>query len=435
MIEAVDRSLERGGERVQRRYARPPRRLSAHAVQPHAGDAELERPPFSIICLSQSSWDADLPTNRQQIMRRASERGHRVLFVDTGPFLGRRVADVLRRRAKPAALLDVIRPVDRTATLSTLATVNLFPWGHRNRFTNQVNNWLNALNLKRVGRRLPGAVVLWIYDPCCGSMIGACGEDMAAYDCVDDYPSLAFYGPAEKALARAGDREAATRSAVVFTTTSTLFQRHAALNPNVHLVGNVGDYTHFEGAVDRSIAASDVTSLPRPVIGFAGRFMTGKIDFALIDATARRHPDWTILLIGPADDEALLELERLTRLTTSPGSATDPMTASPRYVAAFDVGLCPYQWNDWMRGGFPLKVYEYLAAGKPIVASGNPDLEGMAPDVVLTRGPDEFVAAIEEALLHRSPKDVERRRRLARQNTWESRTERVLQLTQERLAS
>ncbi len=143
-------------------------------------------------------------------------------------------------------------------------------------------------------------------------MIGACGEDIAVYDCVDDYPSLAFYSSAEKALARTGDREAATRSAVVFTTTSTLFERHSALNPNVHLVGNVGDYTHFEGAVDRSIAARDVTNLPQPVIGFAGRFMTGKIDFALLDAAARRHPDWTILLIGPADDEALLELERLT---------------------------------------------------------------------------------------------------------------------------
>jgi len=403
-------------------------------VQPHAGDAGHERFLFSIICLSQSSWDADLPTNRQQIMRRASERGHRVLFVDTGPFLGRRVADVLRRRSPPAALLELIRPVDRTETLSTLAMVNLFPWGHRNRFMNKLNNWLNAVNVKRVGRHLPGPVVLWIYDPCCGSMIGACGEDMAVYDCVDDYPSLAFYDTAEKALAHAGDQAAATGSAVVFTTTSTLFRRHSALNPNVHLVGNVGDYAHFEGAVDRSIAARDASGLPRPVIGFAGRFMTGKIDFALIDASARRHPDWTILLIGPADDEALRDLGRLTRLDNVSWLGHRPYEGLPGYVAAFDVGLCPYQWNDWMRGGFPLKVYEYLAAGKPIVASGNPDLEGMAPDVVLARGPDEFVAAIENALLYRGPEDVERRRRLARQNTWESRTEQVLRLTQEQLA-
>ena len=75
-----------------------------------------------------------------------------------------------------------------------------------------------------------------------------------------------------------------------------------------------------------------------------------------------------------------------------------PYSELPRYVAAFDVGLIPYVENDYTRSCFPLKLYEYLAAGKPVVASGLPELAGMEPDVVLVDGPAAFVDAIEAAL-------------------------------------
>ena len=81
-----------------------------------------------------------------------------------------------------------------------------------------------------------------------------------------------------------------------------------------------------------------------------------------------------------------------------------------------------------MRSGFPLKLYEYLAAGKPVVASGNPDLAGMEPDVVLARGASQFVAAVEQALQLNRDEDRARRISLAARNTWETRTQRLLDL-------
>ena len=388
---------------------------------------------FSIICLSQSAWDADLPTNRQQVMRRAAARGHQVLFVETAPFMGRSIVDVLRRRSPPSRTLEALRAVDRGAGVSTVSAMNLLPWGHRRQVPNRVNNWLTSLNLRRLRRRLPDPVVLWLYDPCTSTMIGSCGEDIAVYDCVDDYPRLAFYDEQQKALADRGDHEAATFAKVVFTTTTPLYERHLRLNPDTHLVGNVGDFDHFQGAVDRETAAAEIRDLPQPVLGFAGRFMTGKIDFSLLEASAARHPEWTVLLIGPADQEARRHLERLAQRENVHWLGHRPYDILPQYVAGFDVGLCPYNWNDWMRGGFPLKLYEYLAAGKPIVASGNPDLAGMEPDVLLVRGADAFVQAVEQALEHRTAADVERRRALARKHTWESRATTLLELTRDRL--
>ena len=105
-----------------------------------------------------------------------------------------------------------------------------------------------------------------------------------------------------------------------------------------------------------------------------------------------------------------------------------PYAELPAYVAAFDIALIPYVANDYTRNCFPLKLYESLAAGKAVVASGLPELAGMEPDVVLAAGLEEFVVAVEEALHRREDGDRRRRVQRAARNTWEKRTERMLGL-------
>jgi glycosyltransferase involved in cell wall biosynthesis len=377
--------------------------------------------PFSIVCLSQSPWDAPLPTNRQQIMRRAAERGHEVVFVETSPFLGRR-------------LRGPFGPVARGGGVSTLTALNAAPRGHRYGLPNIINARLTSTLVRRVATRLPQPVVLWIYDPFTAGMVRHCGERFAVYDCVDDYGSLAFYTPAARALAARRDRESALASRLVFTTTTPLYERHKELNPETHLVPNVGDFEHFSAAADPGIQPPELAALPRPVVGFAGNFMPEKVDLELLAGLAAARPDWTLLLVGPAEESASAALESLARERPNVRwLGPVPYEELPRYVAAFDVGLCPNRWNDYGRSCFPLKVYEYLAAGKPVVASGNPDLAALAPDVTLARGVDELVAAVEDALGRRSDADRERRRSLAAANTWDSRTSRLLELVSQAL--
>lgn len=360
-------------------------------------------------------------------MRRAAERGHEVLFVETAPFLGRR----LRRSVH---LRDSIGPFDQGGGVSTLHALNVAPRGHRHRLPNVLNNGLTAGLVRRVAARLPPPVVLWIYDPCAGGMSGSCDEEFAVYDCVDDYGALAFYTPAQRALAVRGDRESARASRLVFATTSALYERHRALNPQTFLVPNVGDFAHFSPAADPSLAAQELAKLPHPVIGFAGNFMPEKVDLELLGRVAAERPDWTLLLVGPAEGHARTVLDELVRAHRNVRwIGPKPYAEVPRYVAAFDVGLCPNRWNDYGRSCFPLKVFEYLAAGKPVVASGNPDLESLAPDVRLARGADEFVAAITEALGRLGEQDRARRMQIAAENTWETRTTRLLELVSEQL--
>ena len=259
-------------------------------------------------------------------------------------------------------------------------------------------------------------------------------QSFAVYDCVDDYSSLTFYTPAEQALAARRDREAAIASRLVFAATSDAVRTASA--PESEDVSRAerrrlrallsGRRSRLRGAGARLARA------PRDRVRGQLHAREGRRRAPGRSRAAR--PDWTLLLIGPAEESARAVLERIT--AAHPNArwlGPKPYEELPHYVAAFDVALCPNQWNDYGRSCFPLKLYEYLAAGKPVIASGNPDLAGMEPDVRLARGVAEFVAAIEEALGRRSAEDKERRLRVASENTWESRASRLLGLVQAEL--
>jgi glycosyltransferase involved in cell wall biosynthesis len=388
--------------------------------------------PFAIVCVSSQDWYADLPTNRQQIMRRAARAGHPVLFVETGSFLGSHLWRLLRgggRRSLARRLLGGEHP---EPGIEVLTTANLVPWGRKYRLAASLNARSTARRIRRRSAGRHGPVVLWLYDPA-ADLIGACGEDLAVYDCVDDHAAQARPGRRRAVIADA-DRRAATRARLVFATSRGTLDRQRALNPRVEYVPNVGDYEHFSPAADRRRAAAEVAGLPRPVLGFAGNLLAGKVDFDLLEQLATARPDWSLLLVGPAADGAAADrLARLGRLPNVHWVGPKPYSEVPRYVAAFDVGLIPYWENDYTRSCFPLKLYEYLAAGKPVVATGVAEAAGMEPHVTLVADAGAVAAAVERALAT-GEDGREARRRLAARNTWESRAARLLELVSAELA-
>ena len=388
----------------------------------------VEHARFSIVCLSPQEWEIDLPTNRQQVMRRAAALGHEVLFVETGHFLGIHFWHLLRAGDRVSLVRRLTSNETASPGLLVCKALNLVPWREKYHLANRFDCWVTAMILRRTARRLPRPIVLWLYDPCSARMAGKCGEELAVYDCVDDYAEQVGSDPRRRELAVTESRRAAQRAQLVFATTSELCQRMRIINEKSHLVPNAGDFAHFSVAANRALAAPEVRDLPRPVLGFAGNFLAAKVDFSLLKNVALARPEWTLLLVGPTRPDTADELAGLTQLPNVHWAGFKPYADLPAYVAAFDVALIPYVSNDYTRNCFPLKLYEYLAAGKPVVASGLPQLARMDPDVVLTAGLDEFIEAVREALCRRDDQDRRRRVQLAAENTWEMRTERLLDL-------
>ena len=188
--------------------------------------------------------------------------------------------------------------------------LNILPWRATSRLANAFNCWATSIVLRRMAANMADPVVLWIYDPGSARMVGSCGEEFAVYDCVDDYAEQSSTERG-RALAAAGDRTAVLRSRLVFVTSRTMYERQRQLNPETHLVPNVGDYHHFSRAADPAIAISAVAGLRRPILGFAGNFLAAKVDFDLLEEVARARPHWSLLLIGPESADTASTLERL----------------------------------------------------------------------------------------------------------------------------
>jgi glycosyltransferase involved in cell wall biosynthesis len=386
---------------------------------------------FSAICLSSQDWDEALPTNRQQIMTQAAARGHHVLFVETAGFLGKHLVRALRgpdRRSRLRRLLATESVAPRVAVTKAL---NLVPWGQKYELARRLNARATSLMLRRRVAQLPAPALLWVYDP---TAVGAGGNAPwpLVYDCVDDYPEQTSGGRRHALVARADDA-VSRQAAVVFATTPSLVDRLRDRNSRTHHVPNVGDYTHFSVAADRSRAATELAGLARPVVGFSGNFLATKVDLGLLQRLAERRRDWTFLLVGPARRETERALGALASEPNVVWVGAKPYAELPAYVAAFDVGLIPYLSNAYTQSCFPLKLYEYLAAGKPVVATGLPALAGL-PEVALVDGSADAVeSAVEDALARSGEDDRERRMSVAAQNTWESRAGRLLELVEQEL--
>jgi len=392
----------------------------------------MTEPTFSIVCASRQEWHAGLPTNRQQIMIRAAQRGHRVLFVETGGHLGRHLWRLVAGPNRVSVARRLFAGESPVEAVTVEKAVTLMPWGQKFPLANRINSRLTAARIRRAAARgLDGPRILWLYDPTAFELVGRVGEDLTVYDVVDDYPEQVGADTRRRRFVADADEAAASRSQVVFATTTGLYERQLARNPETHLVRNGADFAHFSHT---NGTAREVRTLAGPVVGFAGNLTAEKVDFDLLEAAARIRPEWSFVLVGPPAENARAGLAGLQALENVHVLGFRPYDELPAYVSGFSVGVIPYRSTAYTRNCSPLKVYEYLAAGKAVVASGVPDLGGMEPDVALAEGAEEFVAAVEAALAAESPEAVARRRELAEKNTWEARTERLLDLVGGRLA-
>jgi glycosyltransferase involved in cell wall biosynthesis len=391
----------------------------------------VTEPGFSIICVSRQEWHAGLPTNRQQIMIRAAQRGHRVLFVESGGHLARHLWRLVAGSNRGSVARRLFGGEQPHEAITVEKAVTLVPWGQKFPLANRINSRLTGARIRRAARGLDGPKILWLYDPTAFELVGRVGEGMTVYDVVDDYAEQVGPDARRRRFVAAADEAAASRSQVVFATTNGLYERQVARNPETHLVRNGADFAHFSHT---NGTAPEVGALSGPVIGFAGNLTAEKVDLDLLEAAARMRPDWSFVLVGPPAENARAGLRRLEGLGNVHVLGFRPYDELPAYVSGFSVGVIPYRSTAYTRNCSPLKVFEYLAAGKAVVASGVPELGGMEPDVALADGAEAFVAAVESALAADSSDAVERRRQLAEKNTWDARTERLLGLVGGRLA-
>jgi glycosyltransferase involved in cell wall biosynthesis len=371
-----------------------------------------------IVCVGFNDWNTDIWTNQHHLMVRMAAARNRVLFVES---LGLRrptaaSRDVRRMATRLRRGLRGPRMQDGVYVLSPLA-VPL----HSSRTARMLNARLLPVLVGHAARRLDIVrPILWAYVPQAELLLDALKPDLVVYHCVDD---IAAHPRIHADSFRASEVRFAARADSVFCSAPPLAERMRTLaSPErVHLMTNVADATHFaqalkEGPIDPSLAI-----LPEPRLVFIGALAGLKVDLPLLRAVARARHDWTIALVGPVGlgDPST----DLTGLVAEPNvhllgrRRYDELPAVLRGAA---VGLIPYRLSQLTASVFPMKVYEYLAAGLPIVATPLPSLEGV-PEIIIAQDAESFIEGVARALVDDSPQRRLSRSRAAARHSWEVR--------------
>lgn len=422
-----------------------------------------------IVCFSTADWDTALPTNKHQIMTRLARR-NRVLFVET---LGTRrvqwggASDWGRIGRRLRRLASGVRPIppgqwpvghgaipasDATPSPPTLPAEATYAGNAASpaasqdfrpglwvlspmvwpRWEQPIVAAMNRILLRRQLRRALWHLgwerpIAWCYSPHAVWVLDALAPGRVVYHMVDDLTAV----PGAESEALACAEEALLRRADhVFCTEAELFRRAEALHPGAVLMENVADFDHFHHGTPEGLSVAGRTMLakmldmPSPRIVFSGHLAPHKVDFELLAAIKQRHPEWSLVLIGPVWEGADPP-EALRRLRETPGVLLTGRVAYrdlPPLLHAADALLIPYAINAVTRHVSPLKFFEYLATGKPIVSTPLPSILPHADLTETASTPDEFVRGIERALADPAARR-DQRLALARRNTWDHRIE------------
>ena len=373
----------------------------------------------SIVCFAPDPWEGPW-RNRHHIMTRLARR-NRVLYVEPRVYWNE--AWTAWRSGKPASagLWQTPEGIWVFRFPLWLPMVGKLP--------GRVIGALRDRMLRGILRRLDmERPILWLYRPDHVDLPGCCGEKLVVYHVVDEYAGYDAEKTEPDAIRRLEvlremERSLLHRADLVFVVSEPLYRSKSPYNPHTFLVPNGVDFEAFSSAVGKP-EPSDVADIPHPRVGYVG-VLNDKIDLALLQSVAEGRPQWQLVVVGPVMVRRGQEkVDALAALPNVHMLGHRSAHSVPSYMLALDVGLMPYRLNLWTANISPLKLYEYLAAGLPIVSTPIPAVAPFA-GVIHVAEPDEFVAEIEVALSDMAPEQVERRRRVAGQHTWDSRVEEI----------
>ncbi|MEJ7692085.1 glycosyltransferase [Daejeonella sp.] len=193
-------------------------------------------------------------------------------------------------------------------------------------------------------------------------------------------------------------------------------------NERSFYVGQGCDLAIFKPQSSNTMPA-DLLHLKGPVIGYVGALQSIRIDIEVIEYLALNKPDWSIVLVGPEDD--IFKNSPLHTLKNVLFTGAKEMEQLPQYINTFSVCLNPQLINPITVGNYPRKIDEYLALGKPVVATKTEAMQIFQNYTYLASNKEEYVELIEQALREDSEELSTSRRQFASTHTWENSAEEI----------
>ena len=388
-----------------------------------------------IVCLSSLDWDAPWGSAQQAMHRLA--RTNRVLYVDEpASFLMPFVMSSRWKRWR--AVVPLLR--QEGEDLWTLTPPPLVPFANKVQVANRARQAIMAKYVRWAIKKLGFADdhIFWTYLPSTVAVLDKlyltkAGRPPAliVYHCVDEHSAFPGHVISPK-LVKSYDAELTRRADLVITTSDSLRASREKINPHTYTVLNAADVELFNQALDPDLQVpEDLAQVPTPRIGVVG-VHDYRLDIDAIETIVRADRAWNVVLIGPMK-LSHGEAARLRHMRRVHLIGERQREVLPAYLKGLSAALIPYRTGELTRNIFPLKLFEYLAAGVPVIAGGLPELKRYTGMISLAEKLEDYPALVRAAIAEDSPEKRSARVALAAQNSWEDRIAEVSDLVENAL--
>ena len=386
--------------------------------------------PRSFVLFSSADWKTRYWTNKQHNAALLAARGHKVLYVETvglraPSFRAQRDLKRLWARLVSGLKSQLGGPEEVSPNLWVLSPLVMI-WGRKYRLIRAFNTLLLKLalrgHLRRQGMDEPE---IWTYHPFMLDEIEGVRRGRLVYHSVDDLMAIegidtAAFAAAEHRLLRDAD--------LTLVTARVLETRYAGEARRLEFISNVVDFDHF-AAAHAAPEPADLAAIPHPRIGYHGVLSTQKLDVPLLAALMAQNPGWQLVLVGDEWEgqppDSLASLHALANVHFLGGR---PYAELPAYLGSLDIGLVPLAANAYTASMFPMKLYEYFAAGLPVAATDAPYTAEVTGPIAVGHGAAGLAEAI-RTQLERGRLTLEQSREAVGEHTYARRLDHILALT------
>jgi len=272
-----------------------------------------------------------------------------------------------------------------------------------------------------INELIPSKIELFIqypiWEPIATRLKEVFPKSIYIYDCIDDHSDFENPNPAiiqnEKKLLKSAD--------LVIVTSKLLHKKFAKQAKRIHLLRNACEFEHFNKSNEKSISRNK----EKGIVGYFGA-ISSWFDISLVYTVASHFSSVEFRLIGSTFGSDTSNLKRPPNVRFLGEISYELL---PGHLREFDVAIIPFKIQPLTMATNPVKIYEYLTLGKPVVAIALPEIQELESLCYVAKNQDEFIALLAIALEENNELLIERRIEFAKSNQWSSRYSEIEELT------
>jgi glycosyltransferase involved in cell wall biosynthesis len=389
---------------------------------------------MDFLCISTTGWD-EIWGSRQQIMLRLANLGHRVFFVERQIGFEHLLKHSIYRK-KGINLFWIQQPVKVQENLWRWQPPLVGPGRYYSYALNRIGQIRLAAQISSILRQLDfESPILWLYPPHSAPLIGKFKERLSVYHCIERFSG--DQRGIKKQVMTEQENWLLSQADLVFVHSHGLHELYEGLTKNpIEVIPSAADVEHFQREVE---IHPTMAIIPEPRLVVMGT-LDSRIDFELLRNIASIRPDWHLVLIGQLKKPPQNALS-FTRLPNVHYLGHQPFELLPSLLRGANVGLIPYRITEMTRYINPLKAYEYLAFGIPVISSQLPELNPLSEWIRIVTvnhldhemQAERFIVEIEAALLSETPQLMKERRQFARSFAWDMQVSHMLEVIWSRI--